>query len=139
MKAIARKLRDDRSAPRTDSIPLYGGDIGDIQSLVSQLRRQLPEALDDNIAYSLARNYGSRAIDLLAAGERAAISPIGASHVLEAQVRHVVEYEMARTLGDIVFRRTDLASGGSPGETTLRRCAELAGKYLGREPQKCCR
>lgn len=131
MKTIARKLGDDRSTPRTDSIPLYGGDIGDIQSLVSKLRRQLPEALDDNIAYSLARNYGSRASELLNGSEQAKICPIGASHVLEAQVRHAVEYEMARTLGDIVFRRTDLASGGSPGETALRRCAELAGKYLG--------
>ena len=31
----------------------------------------------------------------------------------------------------IVFRRTDLATGGNPGDQTLRECADLAAAKLG--------
>ncbi|MCG8510367.1 MAG: hypothetical protein MI741_14160, partial [Rhodospirillales bacterium] len=37
---------------------------------------------------------------------------------------------MAMTLADVVFRRTDMATGGYPGRTALRRCADLmAGEF----------
>jgi glycerol-3-phosphate dehydrogenase len=38
---------------------------------------------------------------------------------------------MAITLADIVFRRTDLATGGNPGDQALRECADLAARELG--------
>jgi glycerol-3-phosphate dehydrogenase len=34
-------------------------------------------------------------------------------------------------LGDVVFRRTDLGTGGNPGEDALRACAELMGAQFG--------
>ena len=39
--------------------------------------------------------------------------------------------KMAQTLGDIVFRRTDLATGAYPGEAVLRRTAALVAPMLG--------
>jgi glycerol-3-phosphate dehydrogenase len=38
---------------------------------------------------------------------------------------------MAFTLADIVFRRTDLATGGNPGDDVLRECAEFIAQYTG--------
>jgi glycerol-3-phosphate dehydrogenase len=38
---------------------------------------------------------------------------------------------MARKLGDVVFRRTDLGTGGHPGDDALRTCADLMADELG--------
>ena len=128
MQAVAQKLGDDRPAPGSDRLTLHGGDIEDMDRLIVDLQRSLPASFDDKVGYSLGRNYGSTARHLVDAG-----SPelVGTSHVLKTQVSHAVDYEMAQTIGDVILRRTDLASGGSPGDENLRDCAELAGTYLG--------
>ena len=38
---------------------------------------------------------------------------------------------MAQNLGDVVFRRTDLATGDYPGREALRECADLVAAELG--------
>jgi hypothetical protein len=38
---------------------------------------------------------------------------------------------MAQKLADVVFRRTDLGTGGYPGEVALMQCAELMTTELG--------
>jgi glycerol-3-phosphate dehydrogenase len=57
--------------------------------------------------------------------------PLGASTVLKAEVVHAVREEMAQKLADVVFRRTDLGTGGYPGEAALMQCAELMALELG--------
>lgn len=130
MKAIAKKLNDDRAAPPTDQLPLYGGDVEDTASLTRQTAERLAPELSDKVASSLARNYGSNANALLDASDPAELRVLGSSHVLESQVRHAINYEMARTLADIVFRRTDLASGGLSDPAALARCAEITADAL---------
>ncbi|HZW37247.1 MAG TPA: glycerol-3-phosphate dehydrogenase C-terminal domain-containing protein, partial [Candidatus Deferrimicrobiaceae bacterium] len=56
---------------------------------------------------------------------------VGNSTVLKAEVVHAVREEMAAALGDVVFRRTDLGTGGYPGEEALRACAGLMASELG--------
>jgi glycerol-3-phosphate dehydrogenase len=46
--------------------------------------------------------------------------------VLRAEVRHAIRAEMARSLGDIVFRRTELGSAGHPGPALLGEAARAA-------------
>jgi glycerol-3-phosphate dehydrogenase len=43
---------------------------------------------------------------------------------------------MAHTLADVVFRRTDLATGGNPGYEALRRCAALMAEHAGWDEQE---
>jgi glycerol-3-phosphate dehydrogenase len=50
---------------------------------------------------------------------------------LKAEVLHAIREEMALTLADIVFRRTDLATGGHPGADALHESATLAAAALG--------
>lgn len=134
MKMIASKLYDDRAAPPSDQLPLYGGDIQDSASLTRQTTERLPATMSDKVAYSLARNYGSNAKELLDASDPAAVRVLGSSHVLETQVRHAIEFEMAKTIADVAFRRTDLASGGLSDAAALARCAEIAGEALNLAP-----
>lgn len=51
--------------------------------------------------------------------------------LLGAEVLHAVRAEMARTLGDVLFRRTELAAAGYPGDATLEACAALMARELG--------
>ena len=57
--------------------------------------------------------------------------PIGLSPIIKAQIIHAVREEMAQNLGDIVFRRTDLATGDYPGREALRECADVLAAELG--------
>ena len=56
---------------------------------------------------------------------------VGSSSVLRAEVVHAVRDEMALTLADVALRRTDLATGGHPGDAALDDCAALAAAELG--------
>ncbi|HEX2100203.1 MAG TPA: glycerol-3-phosphate dehydrogenase C-terminal domain-containing protein, partial [Candidatus Synoicihabitans sp.] len=56
---------------------------------------------------------------------------LGASSVIRAQVCHAMRAELAVTLADVVFRRTELASGHYPGQTALQDCARLMAQELG--------
>jgi glycerol-3-phosphate dehydrogenase len=136
MRAIAEKLGDDQKPPPTDEIPIYGGDIRSVSELGARVRELLPEGADPAIAESLSRNYGSNAETLLKAADPEQLKPLGESHVLEAEITHAVRSEMAMTLPDIVFRRTDLASGGLPDAEALGRCADLAADLLGLTDQQ---
>jgi glycerol-3-phosphate dehydrogenase len=131
MKAIAEKLNDRQKRPPTDEIPLYGGDVDIMKTLVNTIHDKLPAGMGDPIAYSLARNYGSNAESLLTNGSEEPIRQIGSSHVIESQVRHAIRNEMAMTIADVVFRRTDMASAGLPGEAELMQCASLVQEELG--------
>ena len=58
------------------------------------------------------------------------INTLGDSTTMEAEIIHAVREEMAYKLADVVFRRTDLCSGGYYNNKTLHRSAELVAKEL---------
>jgi glycerol-3-phosphate dehydrogenase len=82
---------------------------------------------------SLLQHYGTGLGDLLegAADAPELLMPVADRSVIGAQAVHAVRNEMAQTLGDIVFRRTDLATGSYPGEAALRQMASLIAPMLG--------
>ncbi len=53
-----------------------------------------------------------------------------------AQVVFAVRDEMARTLPDIVLRRTGIGTLGNPGEDVLRKVAQIAAKELQWSPER---
>jgi glycerol-3-phosphate dehydrogenase len=130
LKSIAKILGDKRSAPATDQLPIYGGDFDDFDQLRNRLSSAAGQGLADEIVTSLAHNHGSNAVKLVEHGGESKFQTIAGSHVLVTEVENAVTNEMAMTLGDIVFRRTDLASGGSPGDKALEHCADIAARLL---------
>jgi glycerol-3-phosphate dehydrogenase len=52
------------------------------------------------------------------------------SNTLEAEILHAVRCEAARTLSDVVLRRTDLGGSGHPGSAALEAAATLMAKEL---------
>ena len=43
---------------------------------------------------------------------------------------------MVHKLSDIVFRRTDLGTGGHPGDEVIRECADILAQKKGWSPER---
>ena len=130
---VSQKLGKQRPRPATDKIPVYGGKIDNFERLVQTAIQKDSYGLSPEVIRALVHNYGSEYVNVLQYIDQ---NPKWAktfenSKVLKAEVIHAVHQEMAFKLGDVIFRRTDLATGGSPGENSLRDCAELMASELG--------
>lgn len=113
---LDRLLKDSSGSAgpcRAEETPLPGGDTGRWETYV---RRAAPAAaerfeLSAERAERLVRRYGTEHEALLAAaeGEPALLEPVPGSSVLGAEIAWAVDAEEARTLDDVMVRRTDLA------------------------------
>lgn len=130
---IAERL-GARGAPRTSSTPLSGGDLpSSIEAVHQQSIRDHGEHCSADVLRSMLHHYGTGMDKIIedAAGKPDLLTPIGDSSVIGAQAVHAVRNEMAQNLADIVFRRTDLATGSYPGEVALKEIAATIGPMLG--------
>jgi glycerol-3-phosphate dehydrogenase len=123
---------------RTETTPIAGGGIESFHELAERAIRERPAAVDERVMRSLLHNHGSRYRDVLAhLNENPAwAAPLGGSHVIGAEVVHATRHEMAQCLADVVWRRTDLATGAPPPESALRACADLMAVELGWTPHR---
>jgi glycerol-3-phosphate dehydrogenase len=117
---------------RTDTLPVFGGDIEDIEELQEHAAAELANVLPRQSIITLIRNHGSRYRDVLDSvtdnGELPVILP--GSTVTKAEVLYSIREEMAMKLSDIVFRRTDLGTGSKPNRAALEECAAIAAREL---------
>jgi glycerol-3-phosphate dehydrogenase len=93
-----------------------------------------PGNYPDAVRRHLAINYGSESSRVLAyAADRPdlARTVTGSQEVLRAELVHGIREEMAQSLGDLVFRRTDLGTAGHPGKESLDDCAGIAAAEFG--------
>ncbi|MGI9420404.1 MAG: glycerol-3-phosphate dehydrogenase/oxidase [Geminicoccaceae bacterium] len=131
---IAERLGARRGPSQTTYTPLIGGDFSSTIEEVHQ--RSISDHGDrcsPEVLRSLLHHYGTGMEALLgdAAGAPDLLAPIGGSAVIKAQAVHAVRVEMAQNLGDVVFRRTDLATGSYPGEKALREVTDVVAPMLG--------
>jgi glycerol-3-phosphate dehydrogenase len=129
----AAKLGTQPRRRDSSNIPIMGGDIPDFEQFVKQCTARQRLGIDAEVMRALAHNYGTCVDQVLGYAEKDPdlARTLGDTTVIKAEVIHAIEHEMAITLGDIVFRRTDLATGGDPGDQALRECADLAARELG--------
>ena len=123
---VCAKLGVGASRPATESIPLSGGDFGNFEALVRQVQQQ-SAGLSQDCVRALVHNYGTRAgsIVSMASRDKSLAATVGDTAVTRAEIVHAVEKEMAQDLADVVFRRTDMATGGNPGMESLQECANI--------------
>ena len=130
---VFRKLNSNPLTCRTAITPVFGGGIEQFDAYtrhaVGEFRGDLPEAVIRN----LVTKYGTQFRQVVRhIGENSSLrESIGLSSVIKAQMVHAVREEMAQNLGDVVFRRTDLATGDYPGREALRECADVLAAELG--------
>jgi glycerol-3-phosphate dehydrogenase len=136
---ILRQLgRSSAVMPRPAS-PLPGGEVGRFDDWRSRLLAARPHGLADDVLEQLAANYGTGCEGVLREIERdpslkERVAPN--TSVIRAEIIYAVREEMAQTLGDVVFRRTELGTLGHPGEAALEACAEIMARELHWDPAR---
>jgi glycerol-3-phosphate dehydrogenase len=135
---VFRKLQRRPSPSKTSSTPIWGGDIEHFGEFLRDVIGRRPIGLGVETLRALSHNYGSGYLQVLkyACENTSLAETIGTSRVLKAEVVHAVREEMALKLADVVFRRTDLATGAHPGEESLRVCAALMASELRWDPYR---
>jgi glycerol-3-phosphate dehydrogenase len=129
---VYKKLGKKPPPSLTAVTPIDGGHFISFAQLLRQAVEQSPPALCAEAISALLHNYGSTYQEVLKYIHEnpAWAETVGSSKVIKAEVIHAVRDEMAPKLADVVFRRTDLGTGGNPGQVALRACADLMASEL---------
>lgn len=114
---------------------IQGGEITRYAEFEAAALARYPDMARE-IVVNLARNYGSRMDDVIEIADAEhrpdLLEPLSnATVTIGAQALYAVRTEMARTLDDVLQRRTGLGTLGHPGHDTLRRIADIVGNELG--------
>jgi glycerol-3-phosphate dehydrogenase len=131
---IAAKLGKKGLRSSTEFKPVAGGDIADFENLVAQASSKHKGNLDPTTMRALIHNHGTGYENILAYKDE--LGTLGKTSTLRAEVHHAIEYEMVAKLSDIVFRRTDLGTGGHPGDEVIRECADILALNKGWSPER---
>jgi len=132
VRLVERKLNRPRQKCFTHREFLAGCEIPDLQEFQRRLDGEYQDFGRETREH-VGRNYGTESRDVFAiAREEPALAGVldGEGQLL-ASVAHAIRHEMARTLNDILFRRTGLGNTGHPGREVLDRVAEMAARELG--------
>lgn len=126
-----------RPNPNTDWEPVYGGDFESFEQLTHSVSHWLGTLGSSNqIPAAIAHNYGSKYIELTNYRDKYP-GIIDGSDVLQAEVAHAVHEEMAVTLADVVFRRTNMGTAQYPGRAALEQSAGIMAEELSWSEDKC--
>ena len=135
---VVGKLGRTANPCRTSAVPLPGVP-SEGADLVTDLVRDHGSWLEPSVAQHLVATHGTGcgAIVGMASEDPALRPPVApALPVLQAEVVHAARHEMARTLVDVVVRRTMLGTAGHPGKAIARTCAEILARELGWTPTR---
>ena len=110
---------------------LKGSEIRDMNAFLARMRSENRD-FHGNTVECLGRLYGTECVKVLelARRENLLAEHLNSDGELPAQVVYGVHYEMARTLKDMVLRRTGIATLGNPGKKSLLRVAEVMAREL---------
>lgn len=132
LSKLGRPPRGSQSGSADRRLP--GGEFPDFNGLLGQMLHSAGTMLGEEHVRRLVMNYGTECralVDVCKSDSSLGRLPCDCPDIIGAEVVHAVRSEMAQTLSDIVFRRTDLGSAGTPDEATLRACADLAAREAG--------
>ena len=111
------------SPSQSTTTPLVDGAIDDIEELVQAASKRFIN-LDSPMIRSLVYSYGT-AYDKVLVGKIQ-----NTNEAIATQVRYAVRVEMAKTLKDVILRRTELGSAGLPDLATIRLCGNIMAEEL---------
>lgn len=129
---VFEKLGKNIIDSRTAFTPIYGGDIKCFDEYLKKAILDVHNSLSETAMRALIHNYGSQYESVLKYADENPLltKKLGDTAVTGAEVVHAVREEMALKLEDVVFRRTDLGTGGDPGDEAIEICAQLVKKEL---------
>jgi glycerol-3-phosphate dehydrogenase len=139
---VMKKLGRGHVRCLTGVTPVHGGMIEGFERFMARQLEKHAGQMSEEILRHLIQSYGAEYMEILRYCEEDpqwAESVTGDSPVIKAEVLHGVREEMARKLGDVIFRRTELGTAGYPGDACLETCAALMAAELGWDHQRTLR
>lgn len=130
---VFRKLGKEPPPSRTATIPISGGEIDCFDAFLRSAVDRRPAHVCAETMRALLHNHGSEYGEVLRYIDEDLMraDALPEASTMRAEVAYAVDQEMAQNLGDVVFRRTDLGTGGYPGVPALRTCADIMASKLG--------
>lgn len=131
LKVVEKKLGGRQTQSVSAKTFLNGCDISNMNQFITQSLADYPDFPAATIDY-LARLYGTELSKVIAIARSAPelAQALNADGEMPAQVVYAVRYEMARTLVDILTRRTGIGTLGHPGRQVLETVAGFAAEEL---------
>ncbi len=136
---VSTKLGGRAMPCRTAERAIFGAPKIDACFAVGLAMDNRPSWATDSLIQELCRLYGTKYLELVQMAEdeprlREPLTPDGGT--ILAQVVYAVRDEMAMTLPDVLFHRTDIGFRGYPGDACVHRCAEILAGELGWDAQR---
>jgi len=129
---LFRKLGKTVPPCQTHRVPVHGGKIDGYDGYLAHEQRRHAAELPPEVVQHLVQNYGSEYNQVLQHRDHGWNELVSeGAQVITAEVLHGVREEQAQHLSDVIFRRTELGSGGNPGEACLEACASIMAAELG--------
>ncbi|OHD65413.1 MAG: hypothetical protein A2176_15790 [Spirochaetes bacterium RBG_13_51_14] len=131
LKVVSRKINRKLKRTITDREYLHGSEIPDMALFLKAIVNENRDFSAKSMEY-LGKNYGTeyRQVLEIARKNRSLARTVNDDGEILAQVVYAVRFELARTLNDILFRRTGIGTLGDPGDAVLRLVAQTAGREL---------
>jgi glycerol-3-phosphate dehydrogenase len=134
LRMVEKKLGRPPKKSMTGHHYLAGCDIDDMKEFMARMESDFKDFDSQTIDF-LARNYGteSRAVFELARQNKTLAEIICEDGQIMASVVYAVRNESAKTLTDILLRRTGIGNIGHPGNAVLEKIGAMAASELGWE------
>lgn len=133
---VYRKMGHKPPACRTAEIPLPGGETGDFEAFSACFRSE--SGLTEALSTRLLSLYGARAPEVLAVADESPglLEPLGSPErpetaLIGAEVVYAFRTELAKTLSDVLLRRTMVGMGPHVGLDVDEAAARVAAEHLG--------
>jgi len=131
MKVVEKKLKYSLPKSITHKQHLAGCEIKDLEAFFNTVYTS-DTSFDKKSLEVLAKYFGSEidTVIKIAGSNKKFREIVTHDGEILAEVIYAIRHEMARTLPDIVFRRTGICTAGNPGNDKLTLVAETAAKEL---------
>jgi len=137
LKMISRKLNRTLSDPVSDNLYLSGCEIRDMKQFMIRQHLNYTDFSKQTIEY-VSRNYGtdSKIVFQIARDNPRFAEVVSHDGEILAEVVYAIKYECARTLRDIMLRRTGTGTLGNPGRAIIDKIVAIAAEMLNWNSQK---
>jgi glycerol-3-phosphate dehydrogenase len=131
MKMVQVKLKTHLSKSNTAREYLKGCEIENMEKFMERARRQNPDFSIKTID-CLVKNYGTEygAVLEIARSDKRLAEQVSEDGEILAGAVYAVRNELARTLADVMLRRTGTGTLGYPGDAMVKKIAAVVGKEL---------
>jgi glycerol-3-phosphate dehydrogenase len=132
LKLISVKLNRTLSDSVSDNLYLSGCEIRDMRQFMIRQHLNYRDFSRETVEY-VSRNYGteSKVVFQIARDDRRYAEVVSHDGEILAEVVYAIRYESAKTLCDIMMRRTGTGTLGNPGDEITEKIASLAAEMLG--------